>query len=188
MHKSQWLTQLKAFSENLYRKQPIPERNTLTPEEEWQCRIIGGDLIGWQQHSLPHIAMNRHALKSGGFDPQPVLIFTSNMAGLVAAQEILSQATEIVYLPHHSFTEWCQANPMSMTSYIHQWSYFKPLTGDYGAADASQKYPTVAPEDFRLHVSGDLWGDHCGSEQSHLWQWNGEELVLLQEGFIQLLF
>jgi hypothetical protein len=191
MNKSQWQAELKSFSQELYRSQPLPPRESLTPEEEWQCRIIGGDLIGWHQYALPHIMNERNALRICNFDPQPVQVFTSTIPGLVAAHVILTdlgeQAPDIIYLPHDTFTAWCQEHSLSRTAYIHQWSYFEPLYNE-SLVEASQKYETIPPQDFRLHTSGDLWGENCGTEQSHLWRWNGQEMELVQEAFVQIMF
>jgi hypothetical protein len=191
MNKSQWQAKLKAFSQELYRSQLLPPRDTLAPEAEWQCRIIGGDLIGWQQYALPHIMNERNALRIGNFDPHPVQVFTSTIPGLVAACEILNHigesAPDIIYLPHDSFMTWCREHSLSRSAYIHQWSYFQPPSDD-ALAKASEKYETIPPQEFRLHTSGDLWGENCGTEQSHLWRWNGQEMELIEEAFMQIMF
>ncbi|MCY3914278.1 MAG: hypothetical protein OXG43_13690 [Chloroflexi bacterium] len=48
---------------------------------------------------------------------------------------------------------------------------------------AQHAFPEVNPEQFRVHVVGNLWGPQAGSSQQHLWRWDGRKLELLLEGF-----
>ncbi|MEI6429559.1 MAG: hypothetical protein WCO45_14435 [Pseudanabaena sp. ELA607] len=192
MHKSQWLAKLTAFSNELYQNQPIPERITLTPEEESQCRMIGGDFISWQQNNLSHILMERHALRIKRFDPEPIIVFTSTTPGLVAAKQIINHVQDdlnhIIYLPHDDFKQWEQNNPIEeMTFHIHQWSYFQGMSSDLMAM-AAERHGAIAPRDLRVHITGELWGERCGMEQAHLWFWDGQELELLEESFSYIRF
>ena len=50
-----------------------------------------------------------------------------------------------------------------------------------GLSSAQHAFPEVNPEEFRLHVVGNLWGPQAGSSQQHLWRWDGRKLELLRE-------
>ena len=168
---------------------PIPERESLTAEEEWHCRIIGGDFLSWQQNELPHILRQRTALKAATFDPDPLLIFTTTMPGLVAAQEIMpSPPEQLAYLLHDEFSRWETENPAgTFTFHIHRWSYFKrPDPASLGEARAA--FPTVPAAEFRVHSSGTLWAEHAGTDNAHLWRWTGSDMELLQESFSRAVF
>lgn len=189
MNKQEWLTSLKSFIQEKYRCNPIPQRNTLSDEEEWHCRIIGGEFIGWYQHHLRGILEERMALRVRQFDPKPILVFTTTIPGLVAAQEIMRDPPEnLVYLPHSEFEEWEQQNPVDeFTFHIHHWSYFRPIDREL-LTKACKLYPKVNAEEFRIHTSGDLWGEMCGVGGDHLWRWNGQEMELIEEAFVQVRF
>ena len=88
---------------------------------------------------------------------------------------------------------------------VHVWSHFvHPLAADpepdsddedYDGGDpggiegwpstdlssAQHAFPEVSPEEFRVHVVGDLWGPRAGSSREHLWRWDGRKLELLRE-------
>lgn len=189
MNKQEWSTELRAFSENQARRCSIPGRNELSVEEEWQCRIIGGEFISWYQHHLDSILQQRMALRVIGFDSDPMIVFTTSVPGLVAAREILQSPPEnLVYLRHSDFEEWTEEHPVdSFTFHIHHWSYFQSASQELSNW-ASEKYPQIATEEFRIHTSGDLWGERCGVEGHHLWRWDGQSMELVEEAFSHIRY
>lgn len=189
MHKQEWLAALKAFVQKRSENNPISPRSTLSEEEEWHCRIIGGEWINWYQRHLRTILQERMVLRVQQFDPEPLIVFTTTMPGLVAAQQIMQEPPEnLVYLLHSEFVAWEQHNPVdSFTFHIHHWSYFQPISQQL-LAQASARYPDLDPQAFRIHASGDLWGERCGVGGEHLWRWNGERMELLEEAFTQVRF
>jgi hypothetical protein len=68
MKKQEWSTALKSFAQNQRQHNPIPNRDTLSVEEEWQCRIIGGEFISWYQQHLRGILGQRETLIIKNFD------------------------------------------------------------------------------------------------------------------------
>lgn len=189
MNKQEWLAKLKSFAQTRYQSNPIPPRNTLSEEQEWYCRIIGGEFIRWYQNYLQTILQERMALRVQQFDPEPIIVFTADIPGLVAAQEIIPNPLEnLVYLLHSDFEEWEKQNPVDQfTFHIHHWSYFQPIDQEL-LKQASQAFPNLDSKEFRIHASGDLWGERCGVEGHHLWRWNGQRMELLEEAFSQVRF
>ena len=182
MDKQEWSIALRSFSHSQRQSNSIPDRSNFSYEEEWQCRVIGGDLINWMHDRLPNILRERTALRK--FDPDPLMIFTTIMPGMAAAQEILLELSEqFVYLLHEEYEEWEKSHPIDeFTFHIHHWSYFCEV-GEELLARASETYPSFSVEQFRIHSSGDLWGDQCGVFGHHLWRWSGQELEILEEAF-----
>jgi len=43
----------------------------------------------------------------------------------------------------------------------------------------------VPENEFRIHSTGDLWGENCDVFGEHLWRWDGHEMELLEEAFSQ---
>jgi hypothetical protein len=100
-------TALKSFVQVQRQLNPISDRESLMDEEGWHCRIIGGEFMGWKQRHLPDIIGQCKVLRMMGFDPQPLIVFTTTMAGIVTAQEIISRPSkDLVYLLHTEFREW----------------------------------------------------------------------------------
>jgi hypothetical protein len=189
MNKQNWSVSLKSFTQAQREQTPIPLRNSLSEEEEWQCRIIGGDFLGWCQHHFRDILQQRMALRIGDFDPNPIIVFTTTMPGLVAAQEIMPEPSEnLVYLLHSEFKKWEKKHLVAdFKFHIHHWSYFRPIDQEI-LTRAQEVFPEVKAAEYRIHTSGELWGKHCGVEDEHLWRWNGQQLELLEESFSQVQF
>jgi len=189
MNKHEWSNSLKSFVEARRCQNPILDRQNLSTEEEWQYQIIGGEFISWHRNHLGDILNQRMALRVMDFDPEPLIVFTSNMPGLVAAKEIIRQPSDnLVYLMHEEFEEWSQNNIVDeFVFHIHHWSYFRQIDEDL-LRQAQENYPDVLEESYRIHVTGDLWGDRCGVQGEHLWSWNNEEMQLLEEAFSHIRF
>jgi hypothetical protein len=189
MNKQEWSTALKAFAQAQRQQNPIPNRDTLSDEEEWQCRIIGGEFISWYQQHLRDIVGQRQTLMIKKFDPEPLIVFTASIPGLVAAQEIMSQPSEsLVSLLYTEFDEWEKEHQVEeFIFHIQHWSYFRKI--DQELLLRTQKvYPEVSPEEYRIHITGDLWAEQCGVQSEHLWRWNGEEMELLEEDFSPAIY
>lgn len=189
MNKKEWLAALKSFQQTRTQYNPIPQRSSLSEEEEWHCRLIGGEFIDWYQHHLRDILEQRIALEVGAFDPKPIIVFTTTIPGLIAVQEIIPKPPEnLVYLLHSEFEEWQKQNSVDeFTFHIQHWSYFQPLNREL-LTQARKMYPFDSSRSFRLHTSGDLWGERCGVGADHLWRWNGQEMELLEEAFSQVRY
>ena len=162
----------------------MPDRDSLSDEEEWQCRIIGGEFISWYQSRLTHILKERMVLRVMNFDPEPLIVFTTDPPGLVAAQSIMPEPSEdFISLLHTEFGEWERQHAVDeFTFHVHHWSYFRGLDQEL-LSQASEAYPSVRIDEFRIHSSGDLWGKSCGIFGDHLWQWNGEKMELLEDAY-----
>jgi len=189
MNKQEWTDDLKRYIQMQRRANPVPERDNLSEEDEWHCRIIGGDFMGWDQSRLRDILGERKALRVMKFDPKPLIVFTTSNPGLVAIQEILSKPpVNLVYLLHDEYVRWKKTHTVDLfTFHIHHWSYFRPISNEL-LERASAAFPDVHNEEFRIHTSGDIWGEQCGIESDHLWNWEGEQMNLLEEGFSQIIF
>jgi hypothetical protein len=182
MNKQDLLNSLKTLIKEQSENHPIPDRESLSAEEEWHCQIIGGDFIAWTQKHLPKILNERMVLKAMNFDQEPLIVFTTSMPGLVALKEIMPKPPEeMIFLLHSEFEKWNQQHSSDKySSYIHHWSYFQDIKKEQLTL-AKKLYSSVPENELRIHNRGDLWGENCGTFGEHLWQWNGDKMVLLLE-------
>ncbi len=189
MDKRDWSIALRDFIKEQRLHSPIPERETLSDEEEWYYRIIGGGFMAWYRSRLRQILLERSILKVVGFDPDPLIVFTASMPGIIAAQEIMEETpSNLVYLTQQEFKAWKIEHPVdSFTFHIHHWSYFTGAEGEMLEA-IQMAFPQIPSDQFRIHVSGDLWGENCGIEAYHLWRWTGKEMELVEEAFSHVVF
>lgn len=162
---------------------PIPQREQLTPEQEWQCQVIGGELISWLEGPLMHIMGQRQILsKLRFFDSEPLILFSTTPAGLVAAQTIFETASDRVIFLDHGLWQQFSAR-YSEAEYagfvVHHWSYFSDQISPRAQAHAGQ-----APrKSLRVHTAGEWWGERCGLEARHLWSFQNDSGHLLEEAF-----
>ncbi len=186
MNKQEWAIALGSFSQAQRQHNSILDRDSLSNEEEWHCRIIGGEFMSWYQRRLSDILAERMVLRAMNFDPKPFIVFTTTMPGLVAAHEIMPEPSEdFICLIHTEYEEWERQHAVDdFTFHIHHWSYFSGLDHVL-LTRARETHPSVSVGEFRIHSSGDLWGEQCGVFAGHLWRWNGHEMELLEEAFSQ---
>jgi hypothetical protein len=190
MNKKEWTVALTSFVQAQRQHNPYPHRETLSDEEERHCQIIGGEFWTWKQRHLPDIIKERMALSlMTKFDPKPLIVFTTTIAGLVAAQEIIPKPpNNLVYLLHTEYQDWEKEHSVDeFTFHIHHWSTFQKIDRKL-LSKAKKAYPEVNSEKFRVHTCGDLWGEQCGVEGEHLWSWNGQDMVLVEEAFSEVVF
>ena len=189
MNKDAWGEALREHARARRERVPIPARETLSAEEEWHCRVIGGEFLGWYRQGLGRILDERHVLSRKGFDEEPLIVITTSMPGLVAMREIVPDPPpHLIYLLHQEFNEWEKEHPVdSFTFHIHHWSFFEGADGEV-ALRARTACPDAPAPSLRVHRAGTLWGRQCGDTSRHLWQWQGEKLVLLQEGFSRAVY
>lgn len=187
MNKQEWSSALKSFVHEQRQHNPIPDRDSLSEEEEWHCQFLGGAFINWYNQRLDNILAERDVLSQlNEFDPEPLVLFTTTMPGLVAAQEIMPDPPETFFpLLHAEFEKWQERHTVdSFTFHIHHWSHFDAPDKKL-LSRVTETYPAVSVDEIRIHFSGDRWGDLCGVFGEHLWRWNGQEFELLEEAFTQ---
>lgn len=188
MNKQEWTAALHSFVEEQRKSHLLLNQKDLSTEEDWQRRIIGSEFINWYNNRLEDILNERAALRMQ-FDPAPLIVFTTNTPGVVAAQDILQEAPEnIIFLLHNKFSEWEKQHPFdTFRFHIHHWSYFQNIN-QQSLERAKTLHPDINPNDFRIHTTGVLWGENCGMQCDHLWHWSGEKMIMLEEAFSHLRY
>lgn len=178
-----WFSRLRQEIAALRHRKPFPSIEDLTDAEEWQRRIIGGSVIAWLEQHSPAILRERQVLhKVMNVDPDPGIVFTSNIPGLLAADEIIgSNGQEVVFLHEKEYKRWLRKNPdKEYRWHVHFWSIFhEPKL----PARIKMMYPLNDGSSYWQHSEGTNWGALAGRGVDHLWQWDGVEPKLLEEGF-----
>ena len=116
-------------------------------------------------------------------DPDPVIVFTSDLPGLVAAQEILGSEHELVTcLLEEEFADAeVRAADPGYVRHVHVWSRFLlELEPDF-AAVARSRHPIRSGDRHWQHTEGTMWAPNAGRGVDHLWRWDGSEPELLAE-------
>lgn len=177
-----WFDGLTRFAMEHRVKYPIVNRDDFSAEQEMQCRIIGGSLITWLQEHGPRLIQERAILaRLKDWEEDPFIVFTSKQPGLVAAREIFEgQHATVAFLYPDEFTEFLKSRPdHEFRWHVHTWSFFAPVDEDMAKKVAND--PIGDGESYWLHKEGTMCGQLFGRGGDHLWKWNGQELVLLEE-------
>lgn len=186
MDKQSWSTELSAFAAAQRLAEPPRDLADLDPEATWRCRTIGGALISWYNHRYPMILDERAALRVRGFDPEPILVITTELAGLTAVEMLFAEHPDPpIALPLDAFESWLQGHPPdSFTFHVQHLNAFEAPEPRLQAR-IEELAPELEPSEARVHVEGDLWGELCGMRGRHLWRWDpaAGEATLLQEAF-----
>jgi hypothetical protein len=178
-----WMTGLRKYVDVCRIKNPVINRCDLSVEQEMQCRIIGGGLISWLNKYGPAFLQERAVLSSlMNVSKDPILVFTSTVPGMVAAREILADASEsVVALFAEELIDWLTTNPdPEYRYYVHMWSFF--ANPDDEILSKAGDYPIGDGECYWLHKEGTMCGLLFGRGGDHLWKWDGKEATLLEEG------
>jgi hypothetical protein len=183
---AEWMAQFRQHAEECRASVPLPSRDTLTPAEEWRCRIIGSSLLRWLRETGPRFLQERAVMhKILEIDRNPFIVFTSDMPGLVAAQEIVGADHEQVgFLLEDEHAAWPpQLVDPDYRWHVHVWSLFRPKMAQEFEAEARARYPIAAGCDYWQHGKGTMWAVSAGRGVDYLWQWDGHEPALLEEAF-----
>lgn len=183
----EWISELRSHVDKLRDHHPLPDRQSLDPVEEWQCRIIGGALLNWLREIGPNFLQERQVMCGLlGIEPDPLVVFTSTAPGLIAATQIITSEIEsVVFLKDEEFATWSrQHSDNEYRWHVHFWSYFAPRPNQEFLAQCQEQYPLDdETETYWQHVEGTMWGQQAGRGADHLWKWDGKEPLLLEEAF-----
>ncbi len=179
-----WTEDLRRFAAACRAARPLPDRGTLTLAQERQCRIVGGALLAWLREHGPSFLQERAAMaRLLEVDPDPAIVFTSDVPGLVAAQEILGPDHDrVVFMLEEEFAAAePRAADLGYVRHVHVWSRFHPELEPGFAAQARSKHPIPASSEYWQHAEGTMWAPNAGRGVDHLWCWDGRQPELLEE-------
>lgn len=115
-------------------------------------------------------------------EPEPIIVFTSDVPGLVAAQPIVGSDHErIVFLLDSEF-DALPLKPLDPTYrwHVHYWSRFRTELDAEFLARARAKHPLPNGHSYWQHSEGTMWTINAGNGGDHLWRWDGQTPELLE--------
>lgn len=181
-----WLDGLSRYIEHCRQETPLPNRSDLTESDECQCSIVGSSILNWLRRYGPAFLRERQVLAPMlDISPDPAIVFTSNIPGLVAANIVFEGCPEeYVFLSESELQPWLEEHPDDEYRWhVNFWSAFRDMTTEMIEA-AEKKYPLPSGSSYWLHREGTMWGKLAGRGVDHLWQWDGQTPVLLEEAFM----
>lgn len=179
MYKTFLTESIRDFARSCREECPLPERLILTEEEELQTQFVGGSFLYWMREQLPLLLRQRSVLPSLCLADEPQIVVVSNIPGLVALEEILEPDNpNFVCLLDTEYEQWQEGiGSLDWEYQVLYWNRFRTPTGSE-LAEILERIGSRPEGEFRLHEMGEQWYEQCGTESSHLWVWDGEELEL----------
>lgn len=190
MANTHWREQLLAYRRSCRTVTPFLSRDVLSAEEEARCQILGGSLISWLQEEFPQIIQQQQALRLRQQDaPLPLVVIATEMAGLVAAKEIIGDSDEIVSLLPEEYDQWeGKCHDEGYAWHIDYWSAFHLVANNEWPQLVAEGISELEQANARWHSVGCLWGAQAGHEETHLWEWTGDELTLVAPGYREVVY
>lgn len=163
-------------------KNPIPARDELDALQEQQCRILGGHLISWLQEWGPELLRERAALvATRNWDVNPLICFQSDMPGLVAAREILRDEPGNVVWGLLADYESLATTDENYIYHVELRSFMTQVKSSELNRTIRARHPKKRSEKYYIHFDKSVIGPLFARGAKHLWKWDGNELVLLEE-------
>jgi hypothetical protein len=180
----EWMARVRQQIRTCREAAPLPRRDELALPDEWRCRIVGGAFLGWLRETGPQFLRERAVMsKLLKIEPEPSIVFTSDIPGLIAAQEIVGEDHErVAFLLDGDYAPLREADP-DYRWHVHFWSFFQPKVDPAIEREAGAKYPLPKGCAYWQHSEGTMWAANAGRGVNHLWQWDGSEPTLLEEAF-----
>ncbi len=177
----------KAVRDHLTRRRqavPIVPRAALSPLAERQTRILGGDLIQWNNNIANSLLSERALLgKLENWHKDPVIFFISTMPGLVASQEIIGdEHRPFVWGLPEDFDSF-EERDEEFIVHVEYRSLFKEPESDADVKELTKSHPLEPGESYFIHTVESVMGPLFARGGEHLWKWDGEKLELLEEAW-----
>lgn len=180
----EWASRLRGYAAACRAATPLPGRDALTPAQEWQYRIVSDSIrAGMREYSPRYFRERAVVYRRWGYN-NPVIVFTSSIAGLIAAIEIIGTGHEqVVFLLDGEFdASPCGEEDIGEGFYRHFWSTvdaeaeFDP---EY-LARVRAEHPIPDGCSYWRHSEGDYSGPRSSRCSTQLWCWDGGTPTMIE--------
>jgi len=163
---------------------PIVSREDLSPLAERQTRILGADLIQWNNDHADSLLSERALLGNlKNWDKNPLIFFISTMPGLVASQEILGNENGPFVLGLAEDFDTLEEQDEGNIFHVEYRSFFKKPKSDADVTELPKSHPLAPGESYFIHTFENVMGPLFARGGEHLWKWDGKKLELLEEAW-----
>ncbi len=179
-----WRSGATALAQDMRARKPLPPRESLTPAQEHQCRILKGALLnllknepGWQA-----------AARGSTYSPiytRITRVYLSDEPGLIAASEILDPVSPgILCLTDSEYNTLMRLCPDPEFKFrrLHR-SHIEVNPRRLNLSRARKLHPLKAGECYWLHRQGTIDGPLCGEGFDALWKWDQSKATLLDRDY-----
>ncbi len=180
----EWASRLRGYAAACRASAPLPGRDALTPAQEWQYRIIGSSIrAGMREYSPRYFREQAVVHRRWGYN-NPLIVFTSNAPGLIAAKEAIGTGQEwvVLLLDSEYDASPCGEEDVGEGFYRHFWSTVDTeaeLDPKY-LAGVRVEYPIPDGCSYWRHSEGDYSGPRSSRCATQLWCWDGGTPTMIE--------
>jgi hypothetical protein len=183
--REEWQAKIKAYFHEVYAAKVLPSRELMTKAENCQRQIIGSTIHAWLTDYGPKLLAERELIRGpfDAWDSEPVIVITSTVPGLVAACDMLSSdPTRVFYLTNEAFKVFHEQHPdPEFQWHVTYESRISEVPNSGPGSKSWGEHPLAAHECYWVHTEAYMLGPLFGQGWEHLWKWDGEKPVLLQQ-------
>ena len=175
----QWYEALAAFVAQADDGVALPDGHMLTPRKDWQRRISGGSVLAF----LEFATERAHELYPKlGQNPitERVFVFITDQSGAVAARELIdANSNRAICVNQHVWRKFLEEPTLDHDDHF-EWHYEFWSTW-HRQVDASWDFDRQGAKQLWVHEEGFALDDGLGSGSQHIWDWDGQQMVLREQ-------
>ena len=173
----EWASRLRGYVAACRASTPLPGRDAFTCAQEWQYRIVSGSIrAGIREYSPRYFREQAVVHRRWGYN-NPVIVFTSNAPGLIAATEIIGTGHEqvILLLDSEFDPSPCGEEETGEDFYRHFWSTIdtEAELDPKFVAEWRAEHPIPNGCCYWRHSEGVYSGPRSSRCATQLWRWDG---------------
>lgn len=191
-YKNIWADELRGLVQECFKLEPIPARESLTPLQEMQCRILGGHLLNWLDNWGPQLILERNVYADlrppdeRPEDKEPIIVFVMDEPGLVAAREIIRDTSgRLVYVRKKDF-DFCMAinpDPGYVCHCVLQSLFLEEGEQGVDFTALRERFSLDADTPIGVHYDCSTMGPLFARGGLHLWAFTEDGPKLIEEAF-----
>ena len=187
----EWAARLRRYAAACRASTPLLSRDALVGAQEWQYRIISDSIpAGMREYSPRYFREQAVVNRRWGYN-NPVVVFTSNAAGLVAATEIIDTGHEqiVFLLGSECDVSPCGEEDVGEGFYRHFWSTVDTeaeIDPEY-LAQVRAEHPIPDGCIYWRHSEGSWSGPLASRCVTQFWCWDGKTPTVIEGAGVRMV-
>lgn len=158
----------------------LPDGHMLHALQTWQRRITGGSLLEFLEWVASDDAKERYPALVASPASQRVLVFVSDVPGLVAFREIVDhRSPHVIGLLKAQWRAFLDDTTQDHDEALHH--HYEVWSVWHRDIDPHWDMEGKRHDQLWVHEEGFAIADEAGRGSQNLWNWNGQEMQLVKQ-------
>ena len=186
----EWAARLLRYAAACRASTPLPNRDALVGALHWQYRIVVNSVLaGMREYSPRYFREQAVVNRRWGYN-NPVIVFTSNVAGLVAATDLIGTGHEqlVFLLDSEHDASPCGEEDVGEGFYRHFWSTVDTeaeINSEY-LARVRAEHPIPEGCSYWRHSEGSGSGPLASRCETQFWCWDGGTPTMIEGAAVSM--